>query len=550
MKNTILKIHHSDDVMVALTDLRRGEKLRHDGQSINLQDGIPAKHKFAARDLKAGETIRMYGVDVGEAKIAIAKGSLISETNIKNLARDYTSKGRRKSWDPPDIRRFSGLTFDGYHRPDGQVGTANYWVVVPLVFCENRNLTTIREAMAEGLGYGKTERYRRHVEKLIQLYQTGASAEELLNWEQGESDEAGDSERLFSHVDGIKFLAHEGGCGGTPDDSEALCGLLAGYITHPNVAGATVLSLGCQHAQVEILEGEIEKRVPDFDRPLYIFEQQRFSSESVMLRSAISQTFVGLIEANKCRRGPARLSKLVLGVECGASDGFSGISANPAIGHCSDLLVAMGGTVILSEFPELSGVEQDLIDRCVNDRVAERFIVLQRDYEKKARAVGASFDMNPSPGNIRDGLVTNTIKSAGAVRKGGISPITDVLDYSEWVTESGLNLLCTPGNDVESTTGLVGAGANLVLFSTGVGAPTGNPVAPVIKVSSNSDLSTRMSDIIDMDAGGIITSEETTQSMGEKLLKLCIETASGRLITKAMHLDQDDFIPWKRAVSL
>jgi altronate hydrolase len=259
---------------------------------------------------------------------------------------------------------------------------------------------------------------------------------------------------------------------------------------------------------------------------------------------------MGLAEANQIERKPAPLSKLIIGVECGGSDGFSGLSANPAIGYASDLTVALGGSVILSEFPELCGVEQELIGRCTNTTIAKRFINIQRSYAAKAEGLGAGFYLNPSPGNIKDGLITDAIKSAGAVKKGGTSPVTDVLDYPEWVSKSGLNLLCTPGNDVESTTGLAGAGANLILFSTGLGTPTGNPITPVIKISSNSTVAEKMHDIIDIDAGKIISGGGTIESIGEDILEYCIEVASGNILSKADQLGQDDFIPWKRGVSL
>ena len=210
----------------------------------------------------------------------------------------------------------------------------------------------------------------------------------------------------------------------------------------------------------------------------------------------------------------------------------------------------MGGKTILSEFPELCGVEQSLIDRCTRAEVADRFIHLMRDYAARAKAVRSGFEMNPSPGNIKDGLLTDAMKSAGAARKGGNSPVTAVLDYPEYCTEPGLNLQCTPGNDVECVTAQVGAGANVILFTTGLGTPTGNPVAPVVKISTNSDLARRMQDIIDIDTGSIISSERTIEEMGEAILESVIQVASGEVQTKAETLGQDDFIPWKRGVSL
>ncbi|MCB1210725.1 MAG: UxaA family hydrolase, partial [Verrucomicrobiales bacterium] len=242
---------------------------------------------------------------------------------------------------------------------------------------------------------------------------------------------------------------------------------------------------------------------------------------------------------------------LIMGVECGGSDGFSGISANPAIGHAADLLAALGGAPVLSEFPELCGVEQSLCDRCVTDELAQRFVELMRAYEDAATACGSGFDANPSPGNIRDGLITDAIKSAGAARKGGDAAIVDVLDYGEPIRKhGGLTLYCTPGNDVESTTALAGGGCNLMVFSTGLGTPTGNPVCPTLKVATNTELATRMADIIDFDAGPIIRGEKSVAEMGEELFELALKTASGTYIPKAVALGQDDFLPWKRGVSL
>jgi altronate hydrolase len=238
------------------------------------------------------------------------------------------------------------------------------------------------------------------------------------------------------------------GCGCTRSDARTLCGLIAGYITNPNVAGATILSLGCQNAQVSILQEEIQTRDAHFSKPLVILEQQKTGTENELMQQALKQTFAGLVKANELERSPAQLSKLCIGLECGGSDGFSGISANPALGYVSDLLVSMGGSVILSEFPELCGVEQELSDRCVDEDKANYFMQLMTTYNARAEADGSGFYANPSPGNIRDGLITDAIKSAGAAKKGGTSPVADVLDYPQKVTKPGLNLLCTPGSDV------------------------------------------------------------------------------------------------------
>ncbi len=544
--NETLQIDPRDDVVVALRDLASGHQLPGD---VTVCERIPAKQKVALRDFSQGERITMYGVLVGRATRPIPAGGRLSTENLRHDAEDFqVRESQASTWAPPDVSAWENATFRGFHRPNGQVGTANHWIVVPLVFCENRNLETMREAVAEIPGYGRSSHYARFLRKLTELRRSGAGKEEILAETLPNPDEP--AERMFRNVDGVKFLRHESGCGETDQDCEALCGLLAGYITHPNVGGVTVLSLGCQKAQVEMLEREIAKRDPSFNRPFEVFTQQKSASERDMIAAALKQLFIGLDTANEAERKPAPLSKLTFGMECGGSDGFSGISANPAIGQVSDLIVALGGRTILAEFPELCGVEQEILDRCAEKTGAERFAGLMRTYAQRAEEAGSALHMNPSPGNIADGLITDAIKSAGAAKKGGTSPVRDVLDYPEQVSRDGLSLLCTPGSDVESTTAMAGAGANIMLFSTGLGTPTGNAIVPTLKVSSNSELAQRMSDIIDFDTGPVIRGEATIADLGAELLELAIQTASGEYTPRAVSLGQDDFLPWKRGVSL
>ncbi len=490
----------------------------------------------------------MYGGLVGKALQFIPAGGIISTENVTHQASAFSDKTETINWEAPDVSKWENRNFMGYHREDGQVGTANFWLVIPMVFCENRNVDTIKQAFTEELGFGHHDAYKAYVHEMVALFREGKTDEIAQLSFQENTKKA--KKRVFDNIDGIKFLTHEGGCGGTRHDANMLCALLADYIHHPNVAGATVLSLGCQHAQVSILEQKIKDLNPNFSKPLIVLEQQKEGTETELLSQAIRRTFLAMVEANKQMRQPAPLSKLVVGLECGGSDGFSGISANPTLGQVSDLLVALGGKSVLSEFPELCGVEQELINRCTTNEVADRFMHLMRSYARAAEAVGSGFDMNPSPGNIKDGLITDAIKSAGAAKKGGTSPVVDVLDYPGYVSKPGLNLLCTPGNDVECTTALAASGANIILFTTGLGTPTGNPISPVIKVSSNTKLAQRMPDIIDIDTGPVISGEKTIAEMGEDLLNFIIEVASGNITTKAMQLGQDDFIPWKRDVSL
>jgi len=544
-----MRITAQDNVGVALLDLQAGEEITLAGLTIVLTTIVAAKHKFALKDLAPGQEMFMYGTVVGETLVAIPRGSAVTTANTRHRGASFAAKRAPYVWEAPDVTKWWGRSFPGFHRADGQIGTRNYWLVVPLVFCENNNILALRRAFSEELGDVAPDIYDRYVSELARAYRDGG-AEKIKGFEFDEIREVPRTPRLFPNLDGVKFLTHEMGCGGTRDDARTLCGLLAGYICHPNVAGATILSLGCQNAEVSILHDEIRKRSAQFQKPLLIFDQQRSNVESSMLTAAIRDTFLELTKANEIARTPAPLSALTIGLKCGGSDGFSGLSANPTIGHVSDLLAALGGKSILSEFPELCGVEQNLIDRCTSDDAATQFISLMRTYALRAEAVGSGFDMNPSPGNIRDGLITDAMKSAGAARKGGTSPVSDVLDYPETATKSGLNLLCTPGNDVEAVTAQVGAGANIVLFTTGLGTPTGNPIAPVIKVSTNTELARRMHDIIDFDTGGIIRGEKTIEEMGGALLDEILRVAAGDIRTKAELKVQADFIPWKRGVSL
>ncbi|HBK87137.1 MAG TPA: altronate hydrolase [Cytophagales bacterium] len=542
MSSQVLRIHPNDNVLVALTDLLAGDAVSCDGVTYTIKGSIPAKHKVAMHDMSSGAIVTMYGVTIGKTTRSIQSGEAIGTHNLHHEASPYYLKDSTYSWITPDTSRWKDRTFLGYHRADGQVGIANYWLLVPLVFWENRNIEHMRKALELALGYQEQDRYADFVNHLVGEHLQVVTSSTALPQKSGK--------RLFPQVDGIRTLLHEGGCGGTRQDADTLCSLLAGYIHNPNVAGATVFSLGCQHAEINILQKKLSDLDPNRTKPVIILDQQQAGTEQALMEEAIRLTFAGLKEANKLQRKPAPLSKLVVGLKCGGSDGFSGISANPAIGHASDLLVALGGSTILSEFPELCGVEQNLIDRCQEPADAKRFIDLMQAYSRAAVAAGSGFDMNPSPGNIKDGLITDAMKSAGAARKGGTAPVADVLPYGTYLRKAGLNLLCTPGNDVESTTGTTGSGAQIILFTTGLGTPTGNPVSHVVKLSTNSRLAERMPDIIDFDCGAVIRGEKTIEEVGEEILEYLIAVASGQQIPKAVQLRQYDFIPWKRGVSL
>jgi len=538
MQKKLIKVHPSDNVAVALVDLKAGEEVLFEEKTIYIVKDVKAKHKIALADFEAGSRIIMYGVLVGKSNTSVARGEVLTTENVTHQSEKVYKKTGDIGWTAPNVDKWKERTFLGYHREDGQVGTANVWLFFPLVFCENRNIETLKEIFQKELLTQKVSSQRMLLRALV-------NNEEVATMDQ-ENEVA---TKVFDNVE-VKFITHAGGCGGIRQDSESLAKLLAGYVNNPNVAGASVLSLGCQNLQVEIFNNALKSINPNNTKPILIFDQQKTGTVDQMLNNIIKESYEAIKNANQIKRKPAPISKLRVGLECGGSDGFSGISANPTLGYVSDMLAELGGTAILAEFPELCGVEQELANRCVTEETANKFLSLMKAFEKSVTDAGSGFDMNPSPGNIKDGLITDAMKSAGAAKKGGTSPVVDVLDFGEYITKPGLNLLCTPGNDVESTTAIVGSGANVVLFTTGLGTPTGNPVAPIIKVSSNSDLANRMSDIIDVDTGDVIKGEKTIEEMAEQLLEFIIKVASGYIKTKADILNQNDFIPWRRGVSL
>ncbi|MCH4551743.1 UxaA family hydrolase [Aestuariibaculum lutulentum] len=535
MQKKIIKVNAPDNVAVALVDLKAGDVVSFEGEDIKVLSDTKSKHKIALQRFEPGDRIIMYSVLVGSANGVIEKGDVLTTENVKHQSEKVSGRTETVQWTAPNVEKWQDKSFMGYHREDGQVGTENVWLFFPLVFCENRNIEILKDVFERELLKQKVNPHQMLLRSLVSGSDESAVAEQSTD--------------VFDNID-VKFITHPGGCGGIRQDSESLAKLLAGYVNNPNVAGCTVLSLGCQNLQISVFKEALDAINPNLNKPVLIYEQQQMGTVDEMLTAIVKDSFEAIKEANKIERQPAPLSKLRVGLECGGSDGFSGISANPTLGAVSDLLVALNGTAVLAEFPELCGVEQELVNRCVDDADGEKFLDLMKAYEKSVVDAGSGFDMNPSPGNIKDGLITDAMKSAGAAKKGGTSPVKDVLDYGEYISKPGLNLLCTPGNDVESTTGLVGSGANVVLFTTGLGTPTGNPIAPIIKVSSNTELKEKMPDIIDIETGAVIRGEKTIDEMAEEMLDFIIEVASGRIQTKAKLLNQNDFIPWRRGVSL
>jgi len=539
MQKKVLKVNPKDNVIVALMDLSAGESVHLDGTDYTILKDIKAKHKFAAVNFEEGDHILMYGVIVGKANQSIKRGEVITTENVKHQSAKVVGKTATLGWTPPNVDKWKDRTFMGYHREDGQVGTENIWLFFPLVFCENKNIETLKDIFEKELLHDKASKHQLLLRSLL----NGGQESDV------HAEEDHEDTRIFKNIE-VRFITHQGGCGGIRQDAEALGRLFAGYVNNPNVAGATVLSLGCQNLQVQIFMDALHSLAPNNKKPIVVYEQQKSGTIDAMLTGVIKDSYEGIKKANEIERKPASITKLNIGLECGGSDGFSGISANPVLGEVSDIMAAVGGTTMLAEFPELCGVEQELVNRCINDEDGVKFLKLMKDFEASVVAAGSGFDMNPSPGNIKDGLITDAMKSAGASKKGGSAPIVEVLDFTEYATKPGLNLLCTPGNDAECTTALVGSGATVVLFTTGLGTPMGNPIAPVVKISSNTVLAEKMSDIIDFNAGTVISGDKTIPEAADELLEHIIKIASGEEKTKADLLNQNDFIPWRRGVSL
>tara|TARA_B100000989_G_scaffold273288_1_gene231328 strand:- start:819 stop:2444 length:1626 start_codon:yes stop_codon:yes gene_type:complete len=539
LKSSILKINPKDNVAVALDNLNKGYEVQLDNTTFRLVNEIASKHKFACIDFKPGDAVYMYGVLIGEATKYVPRGGLLTTENVKHKTQKVKGKTTPWRWIPPHTTKWRNRTFKGYHRPDGQVGTDNIWLFLPLVFCENRNIETLKNIFDKEFNLPKKE----HLQELLS---------QLVHGDKIKDTENKKTKPWKTQFDNIKvrFLTHQGGCGGTRNDAKSLARLLAGYVNNPNVAGATVLSLGCQNLEVKLFKEALSSLKAGNEKPVLIFDQQAEGTVDAFLSKIITKSFEEIKKASSLKRKAAPLSKLTIGLECGGSDGFSGITANPTLGLITDVISDLGGKSILAEFPELAGVEQELVNRCISEALGIKFLNLMSEYEKKAEKVDSGFDMNPSPGNIKDGLITDAMKSAGAAKKSGNAPITDVLNYTEYAKKAGVSLLCTPGNDVESTTALAGSGANIILFTTGLGTPTGNPITPVIKISTNSFLKLKMSDIIDFDCGTIISKRRNIKEVGDELLEYIIAVASGEKKTKAAQLEQYDFIPWKQDISL
>jgi altronate hydrolase len=495
-ENSAIHLNPLDNVAIARVPLSAGMKLRVDGVPITVLDAVPAGHKVAVARIQPGEMVHRYGQAIGRAKIAIEPGRHVHTHNIsfEELTFSYElPEGQIPYPAPPkDVP-----TFRGYLREDGRAGTRNYIAVVAASNCAAHTAELIASSF--------------------------------------------DDERLPPNVDGVAAFPHGEGCGHTiGPDTEQLRRTLAGVLAHPNVSAAIILGLGCEVNQIDHYLGP---NAPRSSRLVGMTLQGSGGTRGAL--EAARREIHALIE--QCageQRTEIPASKIVLGLNCGGSDSFSGITANPALGICCDMLASLGATAVLAETTECFGAEHLLVRRARNRQVAEKFLSFITGYKKYLDRFGGSFNDNPSPGN-KDGGLTNILeKSLGAAAKAGSSPMMDAVDYAERITSPGFVFMNTPGYDPVSLTGLAAGGCNVIAFTTGRGSAIGFPTIPVIKLATNSNTYRRMRDNMDINAGVIADGEESIEAVGRQIFDTVLRVASGER-TCAERLGHKEFVPWR-----
>ncbi len=489
-----LRANERDNVAVAIMPLAPGSE----AAGATLTQAIPAGHKFAIAGVDAGAPVIKLGAPIGRARVAIAPGEHVHEHNLAFAGQaDRTTIGTRLQTPPQRVAHF-----DGFLRADGQAGTRNLIGILTSVNCS----VTVARRIAASFGPARL--------------------------------------RAFPHVDGVAAFGHSSGCGMAKagEGIDNLRRTIAGYARHPNFGGVLLIGLGCEVNQVEGVLGS-GGLMPGERLRVMTIQESGGTRAAIEEGIAEVEQLLEIAEADRRTRLPA--SKLTLGLQCGASDGYSALTANPALGCAADMLVGAGGSAILSETPEIYGAENLLLERTEDPAVARRLIERIEWWERHAAQGGADLDNNPSPGNRAGGITTILEKSLGAVAKSGSSPVRDVLRYGERVRVPGLSFMDTPGYDPCSATGQIAGGANLVAFTTGRGSVFGSKPAPTVKLGSNSELAARMGDDIDIDCGPLLSGETDHEAMGEAIFARLIEVASGRsTVSEEEGMGDDEFVPW------
>jgi altronate hydrolase len=500
----VLVLHQRDNIAVVTSALSAGAVVEVNGQKIIPKQDILVGHKIALRPIAIGERIFKYGEVIGRATQDIEPGDWV---HTHNVVPDFNGSEYEYAVSPPVTQYFSADkagTFLGYQRENGDVGTRNYIAVIATSNCSSHVATGIAERL-------------KHV-------------------------------GFDTHgVDGVIAIAHQEGCGHAEgNDTWQLERTMAGMIFHPNVGAVLMVSLGCEVNQISNYIGTTQLGQQAFRKGKLVvgLEMQSSGGTRKTIDGGVAQVEDLIRQCQKMTRTPHPLGKIVMGTNCGGSDGFSGISANPALGYASDLLVRSHGTSILAEIPECMGAEHLLTRRAADEATGRRVVDVVRWYQEYIGRFGAKWDDNPTPGNKAGGITNIAEKSLGAVAKGGTTALTAVYRYAERVDKPGFVLMNTPGYDPVSLTGLAAGGANIIVFTTGRGSGIGSTVVPVIKVSSNSRIANRMSDNIDLNAGTIVEGKETVQEVGQRIFEMVRRVASGEK-TKSELLGHREFVPWR-----
>jgi altronate hydrolase len=493
-----LRLNQNDDVLIAARDIKSGTAVP--GEGITASDSVPAGHKIAARAIAAGEPVRRYNQIIGFATRDITAGQHVHLHNLamRDFERDYAFCADVRI----DSKPAAPLTFNGIVRPDGRIATRNYIGVISSVNCSATVCRQIADAFR------------------------------------------GDALDSFPNVDGVVSITHKSGCGMATNGEgiDLLRRVIAGYIRHPNFASVLFIGLGCESNQITSLLGTEQLTESDKLRTMTI---QDSGGTRNTIERGIAMVREMLPVANRISRQPVPVSHITVGLQCGGSDGYSGISANPALGAAMDLLVAHGGTAVLSETPEIYGAEHLLTRRAVSREVGEKLVARIRWWENYTERLGGEMNNNPSPGNKAGGLTTILEKSLGAVAKAGTSNLSDVVEYAQPITRRGLVFMDTPGYDPVSATGQVAGGANVICFTTGRGSVYGCKPSPSLKLATNSLMYRRMSEDMDVNCGEILDGAATVQQAGERIFRLIIETASGQRTKSEMYgFGEDEFAPW------
>lgn len=493
-----IQVHPDDNVAVAVSPLCTGESIEISGNTVTLKTDIPAGHKFALADLARGSEIIKYGFRIGRAESAILRGDWVHEHNIRTaLAGSFAANPELVDSGETSTSSLTELTFTGYRRKNGEVGIRNEIWIIPTVGCVNATVRIIAQRASSALPDG---------------------------------------------IDGCYAFEHPYGCSQLGGDHERTKKILAGLVNHPNAAGVLIVGLGCENNQLDQFREELGDFDPERIRFMITQEVDDELTEAERLLSELK------VYASGFKPEEIPLNKLRIGLKCGGSDAFSGLTANPLLGVVSEMVVNAGGSVALTEIPEVFGAEDEFLPRCIDRETCDKAVKMINDFRDYFIAHGEPVSENPSPGNRKGGITTLEEKSLGCVQKGGRAPIVDVLDYGERIRKPGLSILNGPGNDIVAVTNLAAAGVHITLFTTGRGTPLGSPV-PCLKVATNSDLFNRKSNWIDFNAGKVLEGV-SMYTAAEELLRQIIDTASNRRLTRSEEHNYRDIAIFKSGVTL